>query len=97
MHGIVAYRSTFLTPNVCEKIHQFLSRTRKDAHKRKLVPCFLPHGVDRYRSVISFLRSTTAMRFDNKAAAAADVMTTTTTATAVKRKTKESQTLYPGY
>jgi len=37
------------------------------------------------------------MRFDNKAAAAADVMTTTTTPKAVKRKTKESQTLYPGY
>jgi len=39
-HGIVAYRSTFLRPNVCEKIHQFLSNTKKDAHKRKLVLLF---------------------------------------------------------
>jgi len=36
MHGIVAH--TFL--NVCEKNHQFLSSTKKDAHKRKLVPFF---------------------------------------------------------
>jgi len=36
MHRIVAY--SFL--NVCEKIHQFLSRIKKDAHKRKLVPVF---------------------------------------------------------
>jgi len=28
-----------------KKIHQFLSSTKKDAHKRKLVPFFLPHGV----------------------------------------------------
>ena len=34
MRGIVAY--TFL--NVCEKIHLFLSSTKKDAHKRKLFP-----------------------------------------------------------
>ena len=27
------------------KIDQFLSSTKKDAHKRKLVPIFLPHGV----------------------------------------------------
>ena len=25
---------------VCEKIHQFLSSTKRDAHKRKLVPFF---------------------------------------------------------
>ena len=31
IHGIVAY--TFL--NVCEKIHQFLSSIKIDAHKRK--------------------------------------------------------------
>jgi len=28
-----------------KKIHQFLSSIKKDAHKRKLVPFFLPHGV----------------------------------------------------
>ena len=39
-HGIVA--DTFI--NVCEKIQQFLSSTKKDAHKRKLVPFFLPHS-----------------------------------------------------
>ena len=32
--------------NICEKIHQFLSSI-KNAHKRKLVPFFLPHGVYR--------------------------------------------------
>jgi len=28
-----------------KKIHQFLSNIKKEAHKRKLVPFFLPHGV----------------------------------------------------
>jgi len=42
MHRIVAY--TFL--KVCEKkIHQFLSSIKTDAHRRKLVPFFLSHGV----------------------------------------------------
>ena len=36
IYRIVSY--IFL--NVCEKIHQFLSRIRKDAHKRKLVSFF---------------------------------------------------------
>jgi len=42
--GIVAY--AFL--NIYENIHQFLSSklTKRDAHKRKLVPFFLPHGAD---------------------------------------------------
>jgi len=42
VHGIVAYRSTFLRPGVCEKNHQFLSSTKKDEkmHTRKLVPFF---------------------------------------------------------
>jgi len=30
---------------MCVKIHQFLARIKKDAHKRKLVSFFLPHGV----------------------------------------------------
>ena len=34
----VAYRSTFLRPNACEKNHQFLSSIKKDVQKRKLVP-----------------------------------------------------------
>jgi len=38
---IVAY--TFL--NVREKNHKFLSSIKKDAHKIKLVPLFLPHSV----------------------------------------------------
>ena len=42
MHRIVAY--TF--PNIYEKIHQFLSSIKRDAHKRKLVPSFLPHSID---------------------------------------------------
>jgi len=29
MHGIVAYRSAFLRPNVCEEIRQFLSSIKK--------------------------------------------------------------------
>ena len=45
IHGTVAYRPTFVRPNVCEKIHQFLSSTEKDAHIRKLVPFLLHHGV----------------------------------------------------
>ena len=36
MHGIVDY--TFL--DVCEKIHQFRSNIKKDAHRRKLVSFF---------------------------------------------------------
>ena len=29
-----------------KKIHQFLSSIKKDAHKRKVIPLFLPHNVD---------------------------------------------------
>jgi len=42
---------TFL--NIREKIHQFLSSVKRDAHKRKLVPFFLPHGVDVETSLCS--------------------------------------------
>jgi len=35
------------------KNHQFLSRIRQDAHKRKLVPFFLPHGVGYNKYVLS--------------------------------------------
>jgi len=42
IHRIVAYAFR----NVCEKNHQFLSSIRKHAHKRKLVPFFLPHGIE---------------------------------------------------
>ena len=37
---IVAHRSIFLRPNVCEQIHQFPSSTKKDARKTKPVPFF---------------------------------------------------------
>jgi len=47
MHGIVAYRSTFPGPNVCEEeIRQFPSSAKKDAQKRKSVPVFLRHSVE---------------------------------------------------
>ena len=42
MHRIVAY--TF--PNIYENNHPFLSSIKRDAHKRKLVLSFLPHGID---------------------------------------------------
>jgi len=45
IHGIVAYKSTFLRPNVCEKFFQFLPSTKKMHTKRKLVPCFLHQRV----------------------------------------------------
>ena len=38
MHRIVAY--SFL--NVCEKIHQFLSRIKKRCTQKKIGSCFLP-------------------------------------------------------
>jgi len=41
MHGIVAY--TFL--NVCEKNPPVSVKYYLDAHRAKLVPFFLPHGV----------------------------------------------------
>jgi len=40
VNGIVAYTSSFLRPNVCDKINQFLPSIKKDAHKRKLVLFF---------------------------------------------------------
>ena len=62
-YGIVAY--TFL--NVCEKIHQFLSSIKKDAHKRKTGSFFLPHGVQGGSKKVSCLcnvyHSTTAYFF----------------------------------
>ena len=33
--------------HVYEKNHQFLSSTKRDAYKRKLVPFFLPRGVEK--------------------------------------------------
>ena len=44
MHGIVAYRSAFLRPNVCEEIRQFLSSIKK-MHAKKIGSFFLFHGV----------------------------------------------------
>ena len=46
MHGIVAYRSAFPGPNVCEEIRQFPSSAKKDAQKRKSVSFFLRHSVE---------------------------------------------------
>ena len=52
MHGIVAYKSTFLWTNVREKNHQFLPSIKKDAHK-KIRSSFLAHGAEENSTVMS--------------------------------------------
>ena len=44
MHGIVAYRSTFLRRNVCEKLTSFCQVLKKKKAKENWF-LFLPHGV----------------------------------------------------
>jgi len=41
--------------NKCEKIHQFLSSTKRDAHKIKLVPffCLMVYMQSYYQSLIT--------------------------------------------
>ena len=41
---------TYVFLNVCDKIHQFLSSIKKDAHK-KIGSFFLPHSVELVGSV----------------------------------------------
>jgi len=50
-HAKIKYTKLYLTDLISfglmcvKKIHQFLSSTKQDVHKRKMVPFFLPHGV----------------------------------------------------
>jgi len=53
-NGTVAYRSTLLTPNAHEKIHQFLSSTKWVVYKRKSVPFLWLTGVYAIKDVVVY-------------------------------------------
>jgi len=52
MHGIVAYRSTFLGTDVREKNHQFLPSIKK-MHTKKIRSLSLAYGAEENSTVMS--------------------------------------------
>jgi len=58
--------------NICEKNYQFLSSIKK-THKRKLVICFLPHGVCLHPVLQPIFRTTWVSQYQ-KGKTSLDVM-----------------------